>query len=164
MGPDRRVLLGRVARVGQVVGEGSARRDGPALERVDLEAARDHDAVRRVAVQAPVVVGVVAARVRLQRRRRALKKRRAHGVHVALATETRVSGGDDTRVRTREVNVGLKFEAADPVDGVVVEAPALQEPIERAGIASELEALVALHQKGALTDGEFAAAKAKLLG
>ena len=87
-----------------------------------------------------------------------------YGVHVALATETRVSGGDDTRVRTREVNVGLKFEAADPVDGVVVEAPALQEPIERAGIASELEALVALHQKGALTDGEFAAAKAKLLG
>ena len=86
-----------------------------------------------------------------------------YGVHVALATETRVSGGDDTRVRTREVNVGLKFEAADPVDGVVVEAPALQEPIERAGIASELEALVALHQKGALTDGEFAAAKAKLL-
>ena len=81
-----------------------------------------------------------------------------------MATETRVSGGDDTRVRTREVNVGLKFEAADPVDGVVVEAPALQEPIERAGIASELEALVALHQKGALTDGEFAAAKAKLLG
>ena len=81
-----------------------------------------------------------------------------------LATETRVSGGDDTRVRTREVNVGLKFETSDPVDGVVVEAPALQEPIERAGIASELEALVALHQKGALTDGEFAAAKAKLLG
>jgi len=34
----------------------------------------------------------------------------------------------------------------------------------RSGIASELEALVALHQKGALTDGEFAAAKAKLLG
>ena len=61
-------------------------------------------------------------------------------------------------------HVGLKFETADPVDGVVVEAPALQEPIERAGIASELEALVALHQKGALTDGEFAAAKAKLLG
>ena len=87
-----------------------------------------------------------------------------YGVHVALATETRVSGGDDTRVRTREVNVGLKFETADPVDGVVVEAPALQEPIERAGIASELEALVALHQKGALTDSEFAAAKAKLLG
>ena len=45
-----------------------------------------------------------------------------------------------------------------------VEAPALQEPIERAGIASELETLVALHQKGVLTDGEFAAAKAKLLG
>jgi len=152
VGPDWSVLLGRVARVGEVVGEGSARRDGPALERVDFEAARDHDAVRRVAVQAPVVVGVVAARVRLQRRR------------LALATETRVSGGDDTRVRTREVNVGLKFEAADPVDGVVVEAPALQEPIERAGIASELEALAALHQKGALTDGEFAAAKAKLLG
>ena len=85
------MLLGRVTRVGEVVGEGSARRDGPALERVDLEAARDHDAVRRVAVQAPVVVGVVAARVRLQ-------------------------------------------------------------------------ALVALHQKGALTDSEFAAAKAKLLG
>ena len=33
-----------------------------------------------------------------------------------------------------------------------------------AGISSELEALAALHQKGALTDGEFAAAKAKLLG
>ena len=43
-----------------------------------------------------------------------------------------------------------------------LEAPALQQPIERAGIASELEALVALHQKGALTDSEFAAAKAKL--
>ena len=40
-------------------------------------------------------------------------------------------------------------------DGVVVAAPA---------ISSELEALAALHQKGALTDGEFAAAKAKLLG
>ncbi len=247
------MLLGGVARVGQVVGEGSARRDGSALERVDLEAARDHDAVRRVAVQAPVVVGVVAARVRTiprpeeivwtcqraplppqlagrvpdavwaatfdavaqrvaednEMRVRALNtlggpmipccvccrvckafasvgkiqeeqqrsdqawlalaqgeqaKYAPYGVHVALATETRVSGGDDTRVRTREVNVGLKFETADPVDGVVVEAPALQEPIERAGIASELEALGALHQKGALTDGEFAAAKAKLLG
>ena len=85
-------------------------------------------------------------------------------VHGEKLKHESVSGGDDTRVRTREVNVGLKFETADPVDGVVVEAPALQEPIERAGIASELEALVALHQKGALTDGEFAAAKAKLLG
>ena len=46
----------------------------------------------------------------------------------------------------------------DAVDGVVVAAPAPQ------GISSELEALAALHQKGALTDGEFAAAKAKLLG
>ena len=42
----------------------------------------------------------------------------------------------------------------DAADGVV--APA--------GISSALEALAALHQKGALTDGEFAAAKAKLLG
>ena len=70
-----------------------------------------------------------------------------------------VSGSrDDTRVRTREVNVGLKFEQAkyapirwtawswrrrrglqDPVDGD------RGAPIE--GIASELEA-VALHQKG----------------
>ena len=46
----------------------------------------------------------------------------------------------------------------DAVDGVVVAAPAPQ------GISSELGALAALHQKGALTDGEFAAAKAKLLG
>ena len=43
----------------------------------------------------------------------------------------------------------------DAAHGVVVAAPA---------ISSELEALAALHQKGALTDGEFAAAKAKLLG
>ena len=43
----------------------------------------------------------------------------------------------------------------DAADGVVVAAPA---------ISSELEALAALHQKGALTDSEFAAAKAKLLG
>ena len=43
----------------------------------------------------------------------------------------------------------------DAADGVVVAAPA---------ISSELEALATLHQKGALTDGEFAAAKAKLLG
>ena len=43
----------------------------------------------------------------------------------------------------------------DAADGVVVAAPA---------ISSELGALAALHQKGALTDGEFAAAKAKLLG
>ena len=46
----------------------------------------------------------------------------------------------------------------DAADGVVVTAPAPQ------GISSELGALAALHQKGALTDGEFAAAKAKLLG
>ena len=44
------------------------------------------------------------------------------------------------------------------VDGVGVAAPAPQ------GISSELEALAVLHRKGALTDGEFAAAKAKLLG
>ena len=43
----------------------------------------------------------------------------------------------------------------DAADGVVVAAPA---------ISSELGALAALHRKGALTDGEFAAAKAKLLG
>ena len=48
--------------------------------------------------------------------------------------------------------------APTPGDAV---APA---PQERVGISSELEALAALHQKGALTDGEFAAAKAKLLG
>ena len=41
---------------------------------------------------------------------------------------------------------------------MVAAAPAPQ------GISSELGALAALHQKGALTDGEFAAAKAKLLG
>ena len=46
----------------------------------------------------------------------------------------------------------------DAADGVVVAAPAPQ------GISSALEALAALHQKGALNDGEFAAAKAKLLG
>ena len=46
----------------------------------------------------------------------------------------------------------------DAADGVVVTAPAPQ------GISSELEALATLHRKGALTDGEFAAAKAKLLG
>ena len=47
----------------------------------------------------------------------------------------------------------------DAVEGVVVAAPAPQ-----GGISSALEALAALHQKGALTDSEFAAAKAKLLG
>ena len=46
----------------------------------------------------------------------------------------------------------------DEADGVVVAAPAPQ------GISSELGALAALHRKGALTDSEFAAAKAKLLG
>ena len=46
----------------------------------------------------------------------------------------------------------------DAVDSVVVAAPAPQ------GISSELGALAALHRKGALTDSEFAAAKAKLLG
>ena len=50
----------------------------------------------------------------------------------------------------------------DAIDGVVVAAP--EGPIERAGISSGLEALAALHRKGALTDSEFAAAKAKLLG
>ena len=65
--------------------------------------------------------------------------------------------------------MGLKFDAADfpmpPVDGgsAVVVAVAPQEPIERTGVASELEKLVELHQKGALTDDEFAAAKTKLL-
>ena len=47
----------------------------------------------------------------------------------------------------------------DAADGVVVAAPAPQ-----GGISSALEALAALHRKGALTDSEFAAAKAKLLG
>ena len=51
---------------------------------------------------------------------------------------------------------GLGAPTGDAAD--VVAAPAPQ------GISSELEALAALHQKGALTDGEFAAAKAKLLG
>ena len=46
----------------------------------------------------------------------------------------------------------------DAADGVVVAAPAPH------GISSALEALAALHRKGALTDSEFAAAKAKLLG
>ena len=52
----------------------------------------------------------------------------------------------------------------DAVDGVVVAASAPHERIERTGISSGLEALAALHRKGALTDSEFAAAKAKLLG
>ena len=53
----------------------------------------------------------------------------------------------------------LQARRSGPIDGVVVAAPAPQ-----GGISSALEALAALHQKGALTDGEFAAAKAKLLG
>ena len=48
--------------------------------------------------------------------------------------------------------------APTPGDAAVVAAPAPQ------GVSSELEALAALHGKGALTDSEFAAAKAKLLG
>ena len=51
---------------------------------------------------------------------------------------------------------GLGAPTGDAAD--VVAAPAPQ------GISSELEALAALYQKGALTDSEFAAAKAKLLG
>ena len=47
---------------------------------------------------------------------------------------------------------------------MVVAASAPHERIERTGISSGLEALAALHRKGALTDSEFAAAKAKLLG
>ena len=46
----------------------------------------------------------------------------------------------------------------DAAGGMVVTASAPQ------GISSELEALATLHRKGALTDSEFAAAKAKLLG
>ena len=58
----------------------------------------------------------------------------------------------------------VSLTPGDAVDGVVVAASAPHERIERAGISSGLEALAALHRKGALTDSEFAAAKAKLLG
>ena len=69
------------------------------------------------------------------------------------------------------VNVGLRFEATDfpmpPANAsavIVTAAPVPHEPIERKDLTSELERLTSLHQKGALADGEFAAAKARLLG
>ncbi len=72
-----------------------------------------------------------------------------HTVHGALG-----SGGRGATL----ADVDARSTPGGAADGVVVAAPAPQ------GISSALEALAALHRKGALTDSEFAAAKAKLLG
>ena len=58
----------------------------------------------------------------------------------------------------------VQSQLADAQDFGLGDAAVVAAPAQHAGISSELEALAALHQKGALTDGEFAAAKAKLLG
>lgn len=96
-----------------------------------------------------------------------------YGIHVSLATEMRVhstGSGSMRNVSSTLANVGLKFEAADfampAVDGAAVVVAAVPEPqtIERTDMASELEKLAKLHATGALTEGEFTTAKAKLLG
>ena len=78
--------------------------------------------------------------------------RRHRGIRLANATRLHHRRNHPRRHNPDGLGAPTPGDAAV---GVVVAAPA---------ISSELEALAALHQKGALTDSEFAAAKAKLLG
>ena len=82
--------------------------------------------------------------------------RRHRGIRHANATRLHHRRNHPRRHNPDGLGAPTPGGAAD--DGVVVAAPAPQ------GISSELGALAALHRKGALTDSEFAAAKAKLLG
>ena len=50
------------------------------------------------------------------------------------------------------------------IDPALVKPPETPPPSESLLTASELEQLAALHERGALTDEEFQAAKASLLG
>ena len=80
-----------------------------------------------------------------------------------------------TRRRTMMVAGGLAYERgqnaqaaqdqayAEPAPPPAPPAPAPAEPAP-ADAASEIERLASLHDSGALTDDEFAAAKANVLG
>ena len=96
-----------------------------------------------------------------------------YGVQVTIAQETRTSHSmhDHHGHSTHVVNVGLKFDVAAAVTPmgvvptVVAEAAPIQGEMVRdgGGVANELAKLTDLHKSGAITDAEFAEAKAKVL-
>jgi len=105
-----------------------------------------------------------------------------YGISVAIATEMRLDTmGDHSTRRTRmqKVNVGLRFEAAElvltptgiePIVAMATPITMERDSTERdskaepsGGLGSELDKLAKLHASGALSDTEYATAKAKLL-
>ena len=79
---------------------------------------------------------------------------------VVAGTATAVSG----RVRRRQDNKWAEQEQAE-YEQQAAQQPAYQEPAPAAsGDAAELQQLADLHAEGILTDEEFAAKKAQILG
>ena len=79
---------------------------------------------------------------------------------VVAGTATAVSG----RVRRRQDNKWAEQEQAE-YEQQAAQQPAYQEPAPAAsGDAAELQQLADLHAQGILTDEEFAAKKAQILG
>jgi len=99
---------------------------------------------------------------------------------VVAGTATAVSGGVQRRQQARadqqyeaqqyeaqQQQAQMDAAAAQAVAAQQAAAPAAPAPAAPAGgtdIVAELQKLGALHQQGILSDDEFAAAKAKLLG
>lgn len=58
----------------------------------------------------------------------------------------------------------LEYEAAKAEMAAQASPPAAASAVTDSDLFAELNTLAALHQSGALSDAEFAAAKAKLIG
>ena len=89
---------------------------------------------------------------------------------VIAGTATKVSGNVATKQSAQAEQAALAEQAriqqavAQQVAATQPPAPATPVPPASGDVLDGLERLAALHQQGALTDVEFSAAKAKLLG
>ncbi|QIK72204.1 SHOCT domain-containing protein [Propioniciclava coleopterorum] len=87
---------------------------------------------------------------------------------VIAGTATRVSGNVAAKQQAQAQQAALADQARvqqAAAAQVAAAQPAAPVPAPQGGdTLGDLERLAALHQQGALTDGEFAAAKARLLG
>jgi hypothetical protein len=84
------------------------------------------------------------------------------GKHMARASDQRAA---DEAYQDDRINQLEQQQAPPPQQAPAPQAPPPQAaPAAGPSMADQLQQLAALHQQGMLTDEEFAAAKAKLLG
>jgi type II secretory pathway pseudopilin PulG len=83
---------------------------------------------------------------------------------VVAGTATAVSGNVQRRQDQRAQAEAAQAQAVQAAQAQAVQAQQTAPPDAASDVTAQLQQLAALHAQGVLTDAEFSAAKAKLLG